>query len=101
MDDRSGLRRAILLTLLGFIVLLYLLGAASVWARRRFLNDGTGVLPAQGSEELQVCEFCDGPPIEQTARPLPQMCFDKETCGRIMSWRAVAQHRTAQYAVEG
>lgn len=39
MNDRQNLRRVLLYTLLGFIVLLYLLGAASLWARQRFLDD--------------------------------------------------------------
>jgi len=39
MDDRQRLRRKLLFVVIGFIVLLYLLGAAALWARSRFLND--------------------------------------------------------------
>ncbi|MBC7260001.1 MAG: hypothetical protein H5T65_12220 [Chloroflexi bacterium] len=38
MDDRERFRRTLLLILVGFILLLYLLGALSLWARRRFLH---------------------------------------------------------------
>lgn len=39
MDDRERFRRMVLWVLVGFIVLLYLLGALSLWARNRFLRE--------------------------------------------------------------
>jgi hypothetical protein len=39
MDDLTRHRRALLFIILGFIVLLYLLGAVSLWARQRFLDE--------------------------------------------------------------
>lgn len=39
MDERERFKRAVLWILVGFILLLYLLGALSLWARGRFLRD--------------------------------------------------------------
>lgn len=38
MDDRERFKRTVLWILVGFILLLYLLGALSLWARGRFLQ---------------------------------------------------------------
>ncbi len=38
MDERNRLLKVLLLILIGFVLLLYCLGAVSLWARNRFLG---------------------------------------------------------------
>ena len=58
MDDRQKLRRTLLLILIGFILLLYLLGAASLWARHRFLNEAP-LFGVATVNEKTMNEFAD------------------------------------------
>lgn len=50
MDDRQRFRKTLLFILLGFIVLLYCLGAASVWIRQRFSDGGGAGMPTTTNE---------------------------------------------------
>ncbi len=59
MDERERFKRAVLWILVGFILLLYLLGALSLWARGRFLHNAP-VPPLIGRIETRnpnACKF--------------------------------------------
>lgn len=57
MDERERFKRTVLLILVGFILLLYLLGALSLWARRRFLQTEP-ILPTIGRIEIPHSNDC-------------------------------------------
>jgi hypothetical protein len=59
MDDRERFRRTLLLILVGFILLLYLLGALSLWARRRFLRTppAPSVVVRVETARTNACKF--------------------------------------------
>lgn len=57
MDDRQQFKRMVLWVLVGFLVLLYLLGALSLWARHRFLRE-IPALPALARIETAGPNIC-------------------------------------------
>ncbi|MGB9593307.1 MAG: hypothetical protein ACPL7R_04110 [Anaerolineae bacterium] len=57
MDERERFKRAVLWILVGFILLLYLLGALSLWARGRFLQT-VPVAPTTGRIETPHPNAC-------------------------------------------
>lgn len=57
MDERERFKRIVLLILVGFILLLYLLGALSLWARGRFLQDAP-YLPVIVRGEAALANSC-------------------------------------------
>lgn len=59
MDERERFKRMLLWVLVGFILLLYLLGALSLWARKRFLQEmPTPPAPVRiETTSANICKF--------------------------------------------